>query len=87
MSRTKRIQVPVSPADEKAIKAAARLYKISTAEWMRRIAIKAAQSDLAGGAVPNMTPIDALEALCSMNLPIESPKKMKEQGVKGRLKP
>jgi len=87
MSRTRRIQVPVSPEDEKAIKAAARLYKISTAEWMRRIAIKAAQSDLAGGAVPHMTPSEALEALCKMDLPVDSVKKMKEQGIKGRLKP
>lgn len=87
MTKTRRIQVPVSPADEKVIKAAAKLYKISAAEWMRRIALKAAQSDLAESAARGMSPMEALNALGKLNLPIDKLGIMIEEGIKGRLKP
>lgn len=86
MNKTKRIQVPVSPADEKTIKAAAKLYKISAAEWMRRMALKAAKNDLALSTAHAMTPQEALEALIEMDLPIEDLDTMTKQSIKGRLK-
>jgi uncharacterized protein (DUF1778 family) len=86
MAKTKRIQVPVTPADERAIRAAARLYKISAAEWMRRIAIKAAQSDFVESAARTMTPKEALDALSALDLPVDDVGVMKKQSIRGRLR-
>ena len=86
MSKIKRIQVPVTLADERTIKAAAKLYNISAAEWMRRIALKAAQGDLALSAANAMTPQEALDALLEMNLPIDDLETMTEASIKNRLR-
>ena len=84
MSKTKRIQVPLSEEDEKLIRSIAKLYKISVAEWMRRIALKAAQRDR-NLASEKLTPEEALKAISKFNLPITSVKKMTRESVLGRL--
>ena len=84
MSKTKRIQVPFSIEDEKLIRSVAKLYKISVAEWMRRIALKAAERDrdLSSG---RLEPEDALKAIGKMNMPVSSVKKMNKESILGRL--
>lgn len=84
MTKSKKIQVPVSPKDEQAIRAAAKLYKISAAEWMRRVALKAAQSDLALGK--KVSPDEALEEIFRMELPVDDLESMTDEGIAGRLK-
>jgi len=82
MSTNRRIQVPVSPAEETLMQSAARIFNISTAEWARRILRKAAQRDLSASIC--MDPIEALEAIKSLQAPVGSVKTMKKQSVKGR---
>jgi hypothetical protein len=84
MSKTKRIQVPLSEEDDKLIREVAKLYKISVAEWMRRIALKEAERDrnLIG---KKLKPEEALEAIARMNLPVGPVRKMSRESLLGRL--
>jgi replication initiation and membrane attachment protein DnaB len=84
MSKTKRIQVPLSAEDEKLIRSVAKLYKISAAEWLRRVALKAVERDRSL-ATARLEPEEALAALSNMNLPISSLKKMTKESILGRL--
>lgn len=84
MSKTKRIQVPLSAEDEKLIRSVAKLYKISAAEWLRRIALKAVERDR-NLASARLEPEEALEALSKMNLPVSSLKKMTKDSIFGRI--
>jgi hypothetical protein len=84
MSKTRRIQVPFSVEDEKLIRSIAKLYKISVAEWMRRIALKAAERDRSL-ASEKLTPEEALKAIAKLNLPVSSLKKMSRESTLGRL--
>ncbi len=86
MSKIKRIQVPFSAQDEKLIRSIAKLYKISAAEWMRRIALKAAERDRNTATTLNkLEPEDVIKAMAKLNLPISSVKKMNKEGTLGRL--
>lgn len=84
MSKIKRIQVPLSEEDDRLIREIAKLYKISVAEWMRRIALKAVERDR-NLVSKKLDPEDALEAIRKMNLPISSLEKMTNESVLGRL--
>jgi hypothetical protein len=84
MSKIKRIQVPLSIEDDKLIRSIAKLYKISAAEWLRRIALKAAERDR-NLAQAKLEPEAALVALGKMNLPVSSLKKMTKESILGRL--
>lgn len=85
MTKAKRLQVPISAAVERMIRSAAKVYKISTAEWARRILSKAAARDTATSVV--MDPLEAVRAIGALDLPVsDDPKKMTQEAIKGRLR-
>lgn len=84
MSKIKRLQVPVSDKEEKLFRAAAKIYKISTAEWARRIMSKAAERDLSTSVV--MDPLDAVREISNINAPVGDVETMKKQSIDGRLR-
>lgn len=84
MSMKKRLQVPISPQEEKLFKSAARVYAIPAAEWARRVLRKAAERDLAADTV--LDPLEAVKKIAALNAPIDELHKLTEQSLKGRLK-
>ena len=83
--KKRRLQIPISAADERLVRAAAKLYQISAAEWLRRIAIKAAKNDLVLAKQQNLSPFEALEALGKLEGPVGSIEEISRESVKGRL--
>jgi hypothetical protein len=81
---SKRLQIPVSSEDEKLIKSVAKTYKISAAEWARRVLRKAASRDLA--TTLTLDPQTAVQQLASLNAPVADVQELIEQSIKGRLK-
>jgi len=84
MSMSKRFQIPVSREDEKLIQSAAKIYKISAAEWARRVLRKAAERDLSCDMV--MSPLEALQVISKLDAPVADVQTMINQSVKGRLR-
>ncbi len=83
MSKSKRLQIPVSEADEALVKMAARKSGLATAEWARRLLLEKAQERLSGDG---QSPTEILKQLCTLNAPVSKVKKMKEESIKGRLR-
>lgn len=83
MSKTKRFQILVSPIDEALFKNAARLDRVSAAEWARRILVQAAQESL-GKA--KMSREDALDQIFGLNAPVSKVDTMIEESLSGRFK-
>lgn len=81
---SRKFQIPLFESDETLFKKAAKIYNIPAAEWARRVLRKAAERDLATDLV--LDPLSAVKKLSSLKAPIHSIAKMKEQGIKGRLK-
>ena len=84
MSMKKRLQIPITPSEEKLFKSVAEVYSIPAAEWARRVLRKAAERDLAADLV--MNPLEAVKALGKLDAPISDLPKMIEQSLKGRVK-
>lgn len=82
MSKTKRFQIPVSPTDEALFKNAARVDRVSAAEWARRILVKAAQESL---GTAKMSREDALDQIFGLNAPVSKVDTMIEESIRGRF--
>ena len=83
MSMNKRLQIPVSPSDEKLFKSAAKVYQISAAEWARRVLRTAAQNDTPSDL--KLSPSEALKRLSLLSAPVSDIDQMITESTKGRL--
>lgn len=83
MSMSKRLQIPISEAEEKLLRAAARRRGLSLAEWARRHLKADAQAEI---GLPKVTPEEALKKLFELDGPVASIEAMIEQSLKGRYK-
>ena len=83
MSKNRRLQIPVSPEEEALYKKAAKVFEVSTAEWVRRVLRKAAHRDIA--VEQQLDPLEAIEKLANLKGPISEIQKMKQESIKGRL--
>ncbi|MCB0317156.1 MAG: hypothetical protein KDD56_00260 [Bdellovibrionales bacterium] len=81
MSKNKRLQIPISEAEESLLKSAARRAGLPLAAWARSVLReKATQS----GSSEDLSPEEILEKMFSLNAPIDSIEKMIEESVAGR---
>ncbi len=82
MSMTKRIQIPVEPAELATFKQAAAREGVPLAEWARTLLRQHADDAL---GPREMSPEEALEALFAVEAPVDDVDAMIEESLRGRL--
>ena len=83
MRLNKRLQILLSQEDLMLYQSAAKICKLSAAEWARRNLRKAAQQDLSGDA--NMDHASAAAAIVKLHAPVDDLDVMIKQSIRGRL--
>jgi hypothetical protein len=84
MNKPKIINVYFKEEDYTLIREITKLYKISVAEWMRRIALREAERDR-NLIEKKLEPEEALAAISRMNLPVGPARTMTRESLLGRL--
>ena len=81
MSKNKRLQIPISEAEEGLLKSAARRAGLPFAAWARNVLREKASES---GSSEDLSPEQILESLFSLNAPVSSVDKMIEESTGGR---
>jgi len=79
---TKRIQIPIEPAELELLRAAAQRAGQPLAQWARSLLRQRAREQLDG---PPLTPEEALESLFAQEAPVSDVDTMIEESLRGRL--
>jgi len=83
MSMTKRLQIPISQAEERLLKTAAKRSGLSLAEWARRLLRERAKEEFMH---EKLSPKQSLKALSEINASIDSVDVMIKQSFESRYK-